>query len=91
MLKLQTHNHHFIFNTTTDKRYILRKMGLKFKNLPHFFQNKILYVSLLKNRIPLELREQEGHSETNKNDWICVLQFRKKLKLHTKLFPETVH
>ena len=40
MLKLQTHNHHFILNTTTDKRYILRKMGLKFKNLSSTFFSK---------------------------------------------------
>ena len=41
---------------------------------------------------PLNLRDQWGYSETGKNGWIrlCASNF-KKLKLHTKLVPETVH
>ena len=40
---------------------------------------------------PLKLRNQLDYSETNKNSWIrYVFQFLKKLKLHTKLVPETV-
>ena len=44
---------------------------------------------------PLKLRDQWGYSETSRNGWITlwdyVLQFLKKLKLHTKLSPEKVH
>ena len=39
--------------------------------------------------IPLEFRDQGGHSETSKNGWVRCVQ--NKTKLHTKLVPETVH
>ena len=65
MFKMQTHNHHFRLNTTTDEKYILRKMGLKFKTLSSTF-----FFFLLKNMNLLELRDQGGHSETSKNGWI---------------------
>ena len=36
---------------------------------------------------PLKLRDQSDYSETRD----CLLQVVKKLKLHTKLVPKTVH
>ena len=72
MLKMQTRNHYFRLNTTTDEKYILKKIGLKFKilssPLPH--SKSYLPYFLLKNMDPLELRDPGSHSETSKNDWI---------------------
>ena len=39
----------------------------------------------------LKLRDLWGYFEASKNGWIRMLQNFKKLKLHTKLVPETVH
>ena len=46
MFKMQTHNHHFRLNTTTDEKYILRKMGLKFKTLSSTIFFKIAFYVL---------------------------------------------
>ena len=71
MLKMQTHNHYFRLNTTTDEKYILRKIGLRFKTLFFAFFSKWYFIYfLLKNMNPLELKDQGGHSETSKNGWI---------------------
>ena len=61
-----TDNHKYRKNVTTDKKYILWKMGLRFWNpkLNHMFDKKCL----IKN--PLELRGQWGHSGTNISGWI---------------------
>ena len=40
---MQTHNHYFRLSTTTDEKYILRKMGLKFKTLSSTFFFKIAF------------------------------------------------
>ena len=59
MLKIQTDNHNFRKNVTTDKKYTLRKMGLKFKipSSTFFAKYNFIYFLLLTVN-PLKLRGQ---------------------------------
>ena len=63
---MQTDNHHFKLNITNDKKYILRKMGGKFKTLfsslafSLFF---VMYFLLFFVMNPLELRSQWDDSK----------------------------
>ena len=71
MLKMQTHNRYFRLNTTTNEKYIMRKMSLKFRTLYFtFFSKQYLIYFLLQNINPLELRDNGGDSETDKNGWM---------------------
>ena len=43
MFKTQTDNHNFRKNYAIDKKYILRKMSLKFQNFKSDFSRKIAF------------------------------------------------
>ena len=59
MFKMETDDHNFRKNVTTDKKYILIKMGLKFKILSSaFFAKQHFIYFLLENVNSLELRNQ---------------------------------
>ena len=64
MLKMQAHNHIFRLNVATDKKVHPEKNEL---------ESSTFFWKLLKNRNPLELRDQGGHSETSKHVWIRLL------------------
>ena len=59
MYKMETDHHNFRKNVATDKKYILRKMSLKFQNFKFDFSCKIaLHILFVRNWKSLELRVQ---------------------------------
>ena len=89
MVKMQTHIHNFRLNSTTDEKYILRKMGFKFKTLSSaFFSKQHFIYFLLKNKNPLGLRDQGDHSGTSKNGRIRLCASSSS---ETALTAQTAH
>ena len=59
MFKMETDNYNFRKNVATDKRYILRKISLKFQNSKSEISCKIaFYIFFVINWNSLELRSQ---------------------------------
>ena len=60
---MQRDNHNFRKNVATVKKYILRKMSLKFQDFKYDISCKIaFYIFFVINLNPLELRGQLGTS-----------------------------
>ena len=61
MNKIQTDNNNFRKNVATYKKYILRKMGLKFQNSKYNMSYKIaFYIFFVIKSNSLELRGKSG-------------------------------
>ena len=71
MFKMQTDfDHNFRKNIAADEKYILRKMGFKFRNSKFNISCIIVLDTFLSQNVnSLKLRGQWGLSETSKDSW----------------------
>ena len=87
MSKTQTDNHIYRKNVATDKKYILRKISLNFQNSKSNI-SFVLYIFCYKLEL-FGVKRSMKHKHKWLNKIVCF-KFLKKLKLHTKLPPETI-